>query len=227
MVRALTSDLILPLGLLLTYIIFLVVIRGYLPTTDEILTTFANLYARFGYEIILIASFLEALILVNLFVPGQIAMALGVIFAREGHTELTLVLISATIGAIGGYALDYLLGYFGFADVLRKLGYGHFLDQAKRQLNRYGRKGLMVGFIHSNIGAFLSLVAGTINFPWRIFAILAVISTLFWVATWGVVVYLLGDIILVVIRRYSWLLLALMVAAVILTKFWNKEERGS
>src|SRR6185369_4016997 len=84
-------DLILPIGLLLTYIVFLVVARRVVPTSDELVLVFQDLYSRYGYEIIFVSALLEGLVLINLFVPGMVALALGAIFARTGQIDLTLV----------------------------------------------------------------------------------------------------------------------------------------
>lgn len=218
------SDLLLPAFLVFAYIAFLFIARGVIPTGEEIVNSFALLYQKYGYEIIFAAAFLESLVLVNLFVPGQLAMALGAVFARTGQTELPLVILFASLGAISGYCLDFILGYFGFSDVIKKLGYGEFLNETKRQLKRFGKRGLILGFIHSNIGSFLSLVAGAINFEWKMFITLTVLSTFFWLSLWGVVVYILGEIFVEIFKKYAMLIILVAVSGMMLMRFWKKEK---
>ena len=55
-------DLILPIGLLLTYIVFLVVARRVVPTSDELVLVFQDLYSRYGYEIIFVSALLKGAI---------------------------------------------------------------------------------------------------------------------------------------------------------------------
>ena len=219
------SDLLFPLILVIAYIGLLFIARGIIPSGEEMINSFASLYNKYGYEIIFVAAFLESLVLVNLFVPGQIAMALGAVFARTGQTELPLVILFAGLGAISGYSLDYILGYFGFSDVLRKLGYADFLSLAKSKLKKFGKRGLILGFIHSNLGSFLSLTAGTINFNWKIFLSIAVISTFVWATFWGILVYSMGDIFIEIFKKFSYLLIILAAGIMLMLRLWKKEEK--
>lgn len=220
----LRSDLILPTALILAYIVFLVLAKGVIPTSEEIINTFAILYSKYGYEIIFVAALLETLVLVNLFVPGQIAMAMGVVFARSGQTELSLVILIAATGSICGYLLDYILGSFGFADIIKKAGYRNLLDQSQKQLKRFGKRGLIFGFIHSNVGSFLSLIAGAAGINWRVFIPITIIATFFWVSCWALLIYIFGEVILMVITKYGFLLFLVAIAGMILNLFWKQES---
>ncbi len=217
------SDLFFPTILLLTYIIFLIIIRGVIPTPDELIQTFSALYAKYGYEIIFTAAFLESLILINLFVPGQVAMALGVIFSRTGQTNLIIVVAVAVLGAISAYSLDYLLGSFGFSDFLKKTSFKSFHHESKTNLMRFGYKGLIVGFFNTNIGAFLSLAAGTLNYPWLKFITIAFISTIFWATFWAILVYTFGNIFLEVFRKYSFLFIFIIFGGIFISRLWKKK----
>jgi membrane protein DedA with SNARE-associated domain len=216
-----SSDLLLPLLLLITYIVFLVLIRGVIPTGDELVDAFASLYQKYGYEIIFFSAFLESLVLVNFFVPGQIGMALGVIFAKTGQTEFPLVVLFVSLGSLLGFIIDFILGYFGFSDIFNKLGYGYLLKKGREQLIKFGKRGLALSFVHITIAAFSSLSAGTLKMNWFTFALIASISTLFWVTVWSIVIYLLGDVILLVFRRYTFLILLLGITILFLGRIKN------
>lgn len=219
------NDLILPLTLLATYIVFLIVARGVVPTSEELIGVFADLYRRFGYEIIFISALLEGLVLVNLFVPGMLALALGAVFARTGETDLTLVILTASLGIVLGYIIDFLMGYFGFGDTLKKLGYGGFLQTSKEKLIKFGNRGLIIGFFHSNIGSFLSLAAGTINYNFLNFIVVAIASTLLWATVWGIAAFYFGEIFLFVIKRYSFLVVLAIIGFLLLASFWKNGGR--
>jgi membrane protein DedA with SNARE-associated domain len=217
-------DLIFPLILLLVYIVFIILVRGVVPTPEELINTFSVLYQKYGYEIIFVSAFLEALVLVNLFVPGTLAVALGVIFARAGHISLPLVIVTASLGAISGYLLDYTLGYFGFSEVLKKLGYSDLLKGANKQLKKFGKRGLAFGFILPNIASFLSLMIGTSNLGWKRFMVVAIPATLFWVTAWAGLIYALGDIFLLVLTKYSFVFLLVGLLGLLVSKLVAKER---
>ncbi|MBI2021311.1 VTT domain-containing protein [Candidatus Daviesbacteria bacterium] len=219
------SDLTLPTLLLISYIAFLLIIKKTIPSSEELVAIFSSLYNKFGYEIILISAFLETLVIINLFVPGQLAIALGIIFARSGGTELTLVILSALIGAVAGYMIDYFLGYLGFADILRRMGYKKLIDKTKQQVQRFGKRGMSLGFIHANIASVLSLVAGATGMKFLSFATVAIFSSVFWIMIWSMVIYIVGDIVLLIIRKYAFLLILLGILVMILARIWKSEEK--
>lgn len=219
----LRTDLILPIVLILVYIVFLIIAKGVIPSSEELIATFAELYSKYGYEIIFLAAFFETLVLINLFVPGQVAMAMGVVFARSGQTELSLVILVAATGSVCGYLLDYVLGSYGFADIIKKVGYKNLLDQSQKQLKRFGKRGLIFGFIHSNIGSFLSLVAGAVEVSWKVFIPITVVATFFWLTLWAILIYIFGDAILMIISKYGFLIFILGIAGMILNMFWKEK----
>lgn len=218
------TDLILPLLLLLVYIIFFLIVRGTIPTAEELITSFSKFYERYGYQIIFIAAFLEASVLINIFVPGSVAMAMGAIFSRTGQVELTLVIITASVGALIGYMLDFVLGYFGFSDILERLGYKKLIAPLQTQLLKLGTKGLILGLINPTIGSYLSLAAGTARTSYGLFLLIATVSTFVWMSLWGLLFYLLGGILLQVFIKFSFLLLLLVISIMFLGKLWSKEK---
>lgn len=215
------GSVIIPSVLILAYIGFFIFVRGAIPTTEEIIRHFAALYSRFGYEIIFISAILEALVLINFVVPGLIAMAMGAIFARTGHIELTLVILTAALGLIIGYVIDFLLGSLGFGKFLKKIGGGWVLNKALGELNRFGTGGLIVGFAYPAVASFLSLASGATGMKFVNFLTLAILSCAFWIPLWGIIIYALGEIFLNIITRYSMLVIAVIVASLLLFRLWK------
>ena len=162
--------------------------------------------------------------MVNFFVPGMVAMAMGAVFARTGYIELTGVILTASCGLIIGYSIDYLLGYFGFGDFLKKTGYSWFLEKAKKEFNKFGIRGLILGFSYPNVGSFLSLAAGAsaMNVAW--FLLLAILSSAFWVSLWGLLIYALGAIFLTILIKYGFLVALTVLASIILLRVWRSSN---
>lgn len=215
------SDIFLPLVFLTIYVAAFILAKGVLPTSEELLADFSSVYAKYGNQIVFLAALSESLILVNFLTPGQVAMALGAIFAKTGQTHLVTVVLSASIGSLCGYALDYYLGYFGFAKVIKRLGFGKLLGYTQKQLVRFGKRGLILGFVHSNIGSFLALSAGMARYRWYYFLAIALIATFFWAAVWGILIYSFGDIILEILKKYALLLAILAIAGMLLGRIWK------
>lgn len=219
------ADILIPTLLILAYLVLIFLARGTIPTSEELVEAFVILYSEYGYEIIFASAFLESLVIVNYFVPGSLALALGVIFARTGVTDLTTVVTVALFGAILGYQLDYFLGYFGLGEIFRRIGYHHLLVLAKSQLRRFGREGLMLGFIHANLASLLALSAGATNFGWLKFLWVSTLSTLFWGILWSILIYSLGEVFLEILKKYSLLLFIMSFSLILLSSFWRGGKR--
>lgn len=211
------SDLILPAFLLIAYAIFLFFIRVILPTSEELLTLFSKYYATYGYEILFVAALLESLVLINLFAPGQVALALGIVFSRTGETELPYVMIAVICGVMIGFTIDYLVGYYGFGDILKRFGQGSVFEKAKNQLKINGGRSIFVSFINPNLGAYMSLAAGASKLEITMFGLIALFSICFWVVAWSLLIYALGDVVLIIIKKYTLLLSAIFVGLLIIS----------
>lgn len=195
-----------------------------MPGSKDFTSYLSSLYGRYGYEIVFLASILEALVVINFFAPGAVAMGLGAVFARSGQMDLTLAILVATAGAIIGYALDFMLGLWGFSAILEKSDFGKGLDKIKSRLEKSRMRSLSLGFIHPNIGSLLSLAAGTLKMHFMQFLILALLSTLVWYGLWGILVFAFGEVFLVILTRYVFLLILLALSIWILSVVYGKRR---
>lgn len=220
-----SASVLIPLILISLYAAVFVFLRGALPTSQELLEHLTALYARFGYEVVFLGAFLEALILINLFVPGALAAGLGAVFARVGELDLTLVVVVATMGATLGYSLDFLLGYFGFAEVFKRFGLVRILTQARSQIEKAKVKTFAIGFIHTSTGSLLSVAAGTLKMNFFSFLPLALLSTLAWVSFWGLLIFAIGEVFLIMLAKYAWVLVLLTVSVWILTVIYGNSKK--
>ncbi len=218
-------DLFLPVLLLVVYLSFVFILKGEFPTAEELIATFASLYAKYGFEILLISAFSEALVGLNLLVPGQLTMILGIIFAKQGQTNIILVLITIILGALAGYLIDYAIGYLGFSGILDKIGQKGLLNQTQKQLKKFGKRGLILGFVHSNVGALVSLAAGTSKVDFKWFLTLAIISTILWATVWGILIYNFGDIFLDLFTEYSYMLIFVFISLALAGRIWKEWEK--
>lgn len=218
------TDLLLPLILLISYLILVFAVKGVMPSGEEIINTFALLYQKYGYEIIFLSALLESLIVVNLLVPGQIGMALGAIFARTGQTQLPMVIFFVVLGSVLGYLINYTLGFFGFSDILKKFGLGDYIKVTQKQLDKFGKRGLILSFIHVTIASFSSFTAGTIKFNFLLFFLITLFSTIVWMSIWAILIYALGEVFLEVFKKYSFLIFVLFIGVLLLGRFWKGFE---
>lgn len=216
------KTLIPPVTLISIYIGTLLLTRKFFPTSAELVSQVATFYGSFGYEIIFLASMIEALFIVNLFAPGAVAVGLGAVFARSGQLDLTVGIILAVAGAMLGYILDYLIGFFGFSKVVEGLGFREYTRRATIELKASYFKSFSLGFIHPNIGAVVSTAAGILKMNFLRFILLAALSTLIWYSLWGILGFALGEVFLTLLTKYAFIIMLLVASIWILTYLYGK-----
>lgn len=217
----------MPLILISFYVTLTVILRTIFPTGQALVDQLASIYGRFGYEIIILGSLMEALILVNFFTPGVAAIGLGAIFAKSGELDLTLAIIFAVLGSLVGYMLDFLLGRFGFGELVDRMGYGGIVKKTKLKLERFSLKTFSLGFMHPNLGALVSLAAGTLRMDFRRFFLLAFLSTLVWYILWGLLIFALGQIFLTILTKYIFIIFILVGATWLLMTIYGSTKESS
>jgi membrane protein DedA with SNARE-associated domain len=127
------------------------------------------------------------------------------------------VILAVSCGVIVGFIIDYLVGYYGFGDVLKHFGQGSVFDKAKKELKKNGGRSIFISFINPNLGAYMSLAAGASKLEITMFGLIALFSILFWVIAWSLLIYSLGDVVLVIIKKYTLLLSAIFIGILIIS----------
>lgn len=219
------TQLIIPIVLISIYTTLFFILKESRLTAKDIIDHAASIYSRYGYEIIFAGAFMEALVVINFFLPGVTVVVLGAVFSRTGDIDLTLAVLSATAGALLGFMIDYLIGYFGFGELIHRLGYGSFLKKAKEGIERSMIKSFGLGFIHPNLGSFLSLAAGTAEISFINFLTLASLSTFVWTSLWGLLVFAFGGIFLTILTKYTTLLVMLVLCVWLLLTLYEKRRQ--
>ncbi|QQG43028.1 MAG: VTT domain-containing protein [Candidatus Daviesbacteria bacterium] len=219
-------SLLLPVLLIIFYIFALFLFQGSPLSPQEIVNHFAQIYDRYGYELIFTGAFLEGLVIVNFFIPGVTIVILGVVFAKAGQVDLTLAILFASLGFLAGFIIDYLMGYFGFAQAINKFGISPALQKAKTHLEKKDRlRSFALAFIHPDIGSFVALAAGTIKMNFFHFFWLCTLSTVAWMSIWGLLVYAFGQVFLTVLTRYTVILLIIVLSVWLLINFVGEKRK--
>lgn len=214
-----------PLFLIFLYLLFFFLLRNLFPNSSVLIDYLSSIYGRFGYEIVILASLFESLILINFFVPGILAVVLGVLFSA-GKLDLMMMVVAAIAGSFLGYLIDFALGRFGFAAMIIKLGYKKEVSNIQNKLKTGAIKSAFLGFIHPNIGSITALLAGALRINFTNFFLAAFVATFVWYSIWGILIFLLGDILITVLTKYTFsiLLFTLILFSLIILR--NRGRNG-
>lgn len=153
---------------------------------------FTRIFAKFGYQIIFIGAFLEAALLIDFLVPGGSVVLAGAYFASQGVLSYPVFLLVSAAGFILGFLLDYLIGFYGWSDILRRFGLGEQLDKIEEKIHRLGGKAFFVGYIHPDLASLFAVAAGIIKMPIRYFILYNFLAGFLWLLIWTGAVYIFG-----------------------------------
>ena len=173
-------------------------------------------YVRYGYPIVFLGSFLEAVAFVNLGVPGGTAVLLGASFAGTGRLlDVPVVILMGVGGAVSGYALDYVYGHFG-----------HFPDRWLSGVRKILAKirwplALALATFHPNMAAYVAVSLGQARVRFWMFLLISILAQTVWTAFWTYLASWFGPNILKFIIYSPVVAVCLIVAINLVVARWN------
>ncbi|MEX0747808.1 MAG: DedA family protein [Rhodothermales bacterium] len=198
----------------------------------DILEWMTSLPAVWAYATILVISYGENVVPP---IPGDMVVVFGGYLVGVGRLDFFLVVILSTIGGALGFMTMYAIGYkIGDAVMdplrLRWIPKGQ-IARAQRWLEKWGYGIVAMNRFLSGLRSVISLTVGMAHTePW-ITALFATLSSLVWTALIAYGGFAVGDnwqLILVYLRDYGRIVLALLVvAALVQLVRWYARRRKS
>jgi membrane protein DedA with SNARE-associated domain len=162
-----------------------------LPKDAELILILSDWLARYGLPLLFISSLLESVLFVGFYFPGSLIIFLGVGLAASIPDAMVAVAM-VSLGMIGGYGIDYLLGRYGWYRFFLRLGMRQGLARAEVKMQQNDARYVFYTFWNPGLAAFTATAAGVLRVPVRRFAFLGLLAILVWNTFWGVLVYMLG-----------------------------------
>lgn len=186
---------VIPLLIFLAVISFLTILWSWLnlPNKNELLIILKNFFDKYGLIIVFLAAIVEGLFLIGWYLPGGTVMFIGVILAGKNIALVLLNGLIITIGLLLAYALNYLIGYYGWYKLLKKFGQSEQLDKYKIRIQKDLGTGLFLSYWHPNVAVWASTAAGILKINFKQFFWRSVVVLLIWNLLWGALVYILGE----------------------------------
>jgi membrane-associated protein len=133
---------------------------------------------RLAGPLVLVAVFalpaLEASTLLGIVVPGELALVLGGMLARQGRVPLAAVVAAGVAGAVVGdsvgYAVGRRVGKRLLARLPRRLVEPGQVQRATALVRRLGGRAVFVGRFTAGLRALVPSLAGVAGVPYRTFA---------------------------------------------------------
>lgn len=162
---------------------------------DFLLQTILSYLLVYKYLVLFLVTFFAALALP---IPSAATLMASAAFAAQGYFDLSLVIITASLGNILGDNLCYWLARTFGPSVLRKLGFKKYLDSPvllsfERHINR--RPGIIILLSRVEVIATISvnLLAGLGKMPYRKYLLYDCIGEVLQVCMYASLGYLFGS----------------------------------
>ena len=209
-----------------------------LAIIEEIVEWAGPVFGSAGYFIIAGAVALERSIFIGLFIPGDVILALGGIYAARGELDLAWVIVLGTVAALTGESVGFLLGRRYGLSLIRRLPLVNRLedrlDAARDFFSRHGGKTVFIGRYATAAGAFIPFTAGVADMPYPRFLLFDVPAVVLWAVGITLIGYFFNaqlDTVDRILSRFGWIMLGLLVALFagrFLYKRWKSgRERSS
>ncbi|MBA3537813.1 MAG: VTT domain-containing protein [Tatlockia sp.] len=128
-------------------------------------------------------SFAESLAIIGSIVPGSVTMTAVGILAGAGVMRIDLTLLAATLGAIAGDGVSYMLGYI-YSERLTNIWpfkrYPTWLAYGKDYFARHGGKSVLIGRFVGPLRSIIPVIAGMMHMSHLRFYIANIISAIGW-----------------------------------------------
>ncbi len=151
--------------------------------------TMMPLLERYGYAGIFVAALVEGF---GIPAPGQILLTLGALLAARGGFDIVSVIALAWCATVIGNLIGYALGQRAGRRLLLSRGVRRArIRRVERFVRRYGPAIIIVARFVDGLRQFSSIVAGSVNMPWKSFLISVLVGATLWAGAIGAGAYYL------------------------------------
>jgi membrane-associated protein len=203
--------------------------RVKLALVTQLLDWLRPFFDTFGYVIVSVAMFFESAAFTGIFVPGDVILAIGGVYAAEGALSLTGVIACGAVFGVLGTSAGYLLGrrygdaFLRRAPILRR--FEDRLTQAQVSIAENAGKTIVLGRFVTGAAVFVPFVAGSSGVRPRTFFAYAIPTMVVWATGLALLGYLVGNNVETIDRIIARIGLAGLGVAVLLVGFWIWRHR--
>lgn len=151
--------------------------------------------SHYGYAAIFLFAFLEACCVP---IPSEVTFGFAGVLAAQGHLNIVAVIVVGTVAELIGSLVSYGVGRVGGRPFVRRTGRYLLIthadiDRAERFFTGRGVWAVPLGRCLPVVRSFVSVVAGFVEVPLMLFAVLSLIGTAVWVTAISLVGYGVGS----------------------------------
>lgn len=180
-----------------------------------------------AYALLFAFSFGESIAVVGILVPGATFVVIFGFLVAQGLYDFGDAVVIASIGAILGDVLSFVLGRRGIDPAKRfpKLFSQATVDRAEAFMHKNGVAGVFLGRFIGPLRPFIPFVAGALKMPWRRFMVMNVLSGILWAASYLAIGFFFGQFWGSIHRGLRWVGVGMLVIIVFYIVWQLTKER--
>jgi len=182
-----------PLAVLAVFGLLYVIWRALDLPPEETMAQIAKTYLdRYGVVIIFVSAYLEGLLLIGWYFPGNLVIVLALILAAGEPARFMLIAALAGSGLLCAHVTNFFAGKYGWYRLLLAFGLREPLENAQRRLSKYGLSAIFTTYWQANLASCASTAAGILQFPPARFVAYSTIAEALWATFWASIIFFLG-----------------------------------
>ncbi len=189
----------------------------------------SNLFQSYGYSLVFLVLFLENVVLIGLFFPGDVMLVLASFLAKQSHLSLVKLIVIASSGAFLGNLVGYSLGrwkgelVFSFLPFSKKS-----LEASKRFFAKHGSKAVFLARFAAGVRTFVPALAGAHQLSFLSFAFYSLTAILIWVTVLSCLGFYFGEnlnLIIKLVKRSGYIGFVVFVVILVLGWWWQNKRQ--
>jgi membrane protein DedA with SNARE-associated domain len=184
------------------------------------------LLERYGYAGIFVAVLVEGF---GIPAPGQTLLTLGALLAAQAKLNILIVVAVAWCATVIGNLIGYAIGRRAGRRLLLASGVGaQRIERVEHFVRRYGPAIIIIARFVDGLRQLSSIVAGSMEMPWRSFVACVLIGASLWAGAIGIGAYYLERDFHAIagfflrLEPYGWIIAAGVVLALIVYLFQRR-----
>ena len=178
--------LIISISLRLTWFIF------DLPSFEIVLAKLEGWFDLYVLKILFFGAMIEGMLLVGGYFPGLFVIVVSVLMADSIVEAVTAVAVG-TAGLLVAHSINYVLGKYGWYQLLIKFGLKTSIESSREKLIKQGPWSIWGSYWLPSMSALTDTAAGIIHMPFKKFIFHSIFASIAWNSFAGLVIYLIGE----------------------------------
>lgn len=187
----------------------------------------------YGYLAVFLLVFLQEIGVPNP-VPNELVLLFAGALTTMGGLSIWLMFLTAVAADVIGTTLLFTIFYFFEHHVMERIrkwiSINERLEKIKIRLIKHDRWGIFLGRLMPYVRGYVSVAAGILNIPYRVFVPLVALSAVLWSGGYVVLGHFLGkqwETVAGVIEQYKWSFFVVLVSIVVLWFYLRHRRKNS